>query len=81
MRSGLTKRMNYGKKKMDAEVEQTAQVKANEESNGKVEAVTWRMQGQFRKVKSALESRLGVELAADHNTLPWVVGHTVLVGK
>ena len=49
-------------------------------SNGSVENAVKNIQGQFRVLKDALESRLGVRIQGDHVVVPWLVMHAGYVG-
>jgi hypothetical protein len=44
-------------------------------ANGSVENAVKNIQGQFRVLKDALESRLGVRIQGDHVVVPWLVMH------
>ena len=48
-------------------------------SNGKVEATIRWVQGQIRTMKSGLESRIGQEAKANHNSIPWLVRHATWI--
>ena len=43
------------------------------QSNGEVERVNQTLQGQFRSMKLALESRYGGVIRSDHSIFPWLV--------
>ena len=43
--------------------------------NGEIEQAVQLVQGQFRAMKDALESRYGVRFDGDHNCIPWLVAH------
>ena len=43
------------------------------QSNGEVERVNQTLQGQFRSMKLALESRYGKPIRSDHSIFPWLV--------
>ena len=43
--------------------------------NGEIEQAVQLVQGQFRAMKDALESRYGVRFDGDHCCIPWLVAH------
>ena len=43
--------------------------------NGEIEQAVQAVQGQFRTMKDALESRYGVRFDGDHPCIPWLVAH------
>ena len=51
-------------------------------SNGVIERVIKEVQGQLRAMKSALDTRVGVDIRGTSNILPWMVEYaSVLINK
>ena len=44
-------------------------------SNGAIEAAVQQVQGQFRTMKDALETKIGARLAPNSTIIPWIVVH------
>ena len=44
-------------------------------ANGEVERAVQMVQGQFRAMKDALETRSGVRVNGEHCCIPWLVAH------
>jgi hypothetical protein len=44
-------------------------------ANGAIESTIKQVQGQFRTMKSALETRLNMKIKGDHDAVPWLMMH------
>mgnify|MGYP003349086866 CR=1 FL=1 len=49
------------------------------QGNGKVGSAIRQVQGQFRSMKDALETRYGRRIEGDHRCIPWLMMHAAAV--
>merc|ERR1712074_511408 len=45
------------------------------QANGAIENAIQQVQGQFRVIKDALESRIGERISGDKHIVPWMISH------
>ena len=45
------------------------------QTNGDIEGAIRQVQGQFRAMKDALETRYNERIQGDHNSIPWLFSH------
>jgi len=63
------------RKETDVEIIMEETPVGDHQANGMIENAIKNIQGQFRALKDALESRLGARIDGDHVAIPWLVMH------
>ena len=67
------------RKELDVQVVMEESAVGDHQGNGKAESAIRQVQGQFRAMKDALETRYGRRIEGDHRRIPWLMMHAVPV--
>ncbi len=63
------------RRELEAEVIREESLVGEHQANGEVENAARQIQGQFRAMKDALDTRYGCRVSGEHCAVPWLVTH------